>query len=515
MPVIVYHQNNKVVEVDFDGKSILFSEKNIANNLFQIAKQYPECLIIWCQLDLKSNLNCTELAEIFHHKKIMASYNLSTNSFFPETIGYADLSLFINVKKDVTYPTWMMSTHVGGINAEVLNALNNQILKDLNFDYFLHSMAKLAMPLGLYCYSEPRLLKKSEVIFLKFKNNNYLLFRFVKQHYKTRWTFLLFLNLFLYEKKFAFLPLFFTIFYNKRYLKDDLLQLIESQSQKKTVEDGSIDIIIPTIGRKKYLHDFLKDLALQTHLPKKVIIVEQNPFVGSFSELDFIESNNWPFYIKHIFTHKTGACNARNLALAEIKSEWVFMADDDIRIDKIFLEEAFEVIKKDGLEQVTFGCYASDYAENKKIKHRFQSGNFGSGCSVVKSKNIGSMYYNTSFEFGYGEDSDYGMQLRNQGFDVIYSPKPEIVHLKAPIGGFRAKHILDWTNDLIQPKPSPTIMLYKLLNETKQQLKGYKTTLFFKFYKVQKIKNPIKYYKNYKIQWDRSLYWANKLNSKE
>lgn len=513
--VFVYHQNNKIIEADFEGKSILFSQKSIASNLFHIAEKYPEQLIIWCRLDLKSNLNVEKVQEIFHHKKIVASYNLTANTFLQEALGYVDISLFLNVKKDISYPTWMMSSHIGGIHAEVLNALDNQIFEDSNFDYFLHSMAKLAMPLGLYCYSEPKLLKNFNKTFIKFKNNNFLLFRFVKQHYKTRWIFLLFLNLFLYERKLAFLPLFFTVFYNKRSLKDGTLNLIEIESKKKVIKEGSVDVIIPTIGRKKYLHDFLTDLASQTYLPKNVIIVEQNPLIDSVSELDFIKSNNWPFFIKHIFTHKTGACNARNLALAEIKSEWVFMADDDIRIDRNFLKEAFEVIKNDGLGQVTFGCYASDYSEKRKVKRRFQSNNFGSGCSIVKSKNIESVLYNTSFEFGYGEDSDYGMQLRNLGFDIIYSPKPEIIHLKAPIGGFREKHILPWTNDLTQPKPSPTVMLYNLFNATEQQLKGYKTILFLKFYKVQKTKNPIKYYNNYKVQWNRSLYWANKLKSKE
>jgi len=513
--VLVYHQNNKIIEANFEGKSILFSQKSIASNLFQIAEKYPEQLIIWCRLDLKSNLNVEKVQEIFHHKKIVASYNLATNTFLPEGLGYADVSLFLNVKKDVSYPTWMMSSHIGGIHAEVLNTLKNQIFEDSNFDYFLHSMAKLGMPLGLYCYSEPKLLKKPDETFVKFKNNNFFLFRFVKQHYKTRWIFILFLNLFLYEREFAFLPLLSAMFYRKRYLKESLVELIEIHSEKKTIKEGTIDIIIPTIGRKKYLYDFLKDLELQTYLPNNVIIVEQNSVADSVSELDYIENNKWPFYIKHIFIHQTGACNARNLALAEIKSEWVFMADDDIRIDKNFLEEAFKVIKKEGIEQITFGCYAPDYIESKKYKHKFQSNNFGSGCSIVRAKNIESVFYNKRFEFGYGEDSDYGMQLRNLGFDIIYSPKPEISHLKAPIGGFREKHVLPWANDLIQPKPSPTVMLYNLLNVTNQQLKGYKTTLFFKFYGVQKTKNPIRYYNNYKIQWDRSLYWANKLNSKK
>ncbi|MNE39807.1 hypothetical protein D3C80_1337820 [compost metagenome] len=105
------------------------------------------------------------------------------------------------------------------------------------------------------------------------------------------------------------------------------------------------------------------------------------------------------------------------------------------------------------------------------------------------------------------------MQLRNLGYDIIYSPQPEILHLKAPIGGFRTKHILAWGNEKIQPKPSPTVMLYKVLHLTQEQIDGYRTVLFFKYYRVQKTKNPIQYYFNYKKQWLQSLYWANKLNS--
>lgn len=513
--IIVYHQNNKIVEVDFEGENISFSQKSIASNLFQIAEKYPAHLIIWCHVDVKSNLNNEKIQEIFHHKKILASYNLASEYFISKDIGYVETSPFLNVNKKVNYPTWQMSSDVGGIHASVLLAIKNEVKKDKNFDYFLNSIAKLTMPLGILCYSEPKLLKEFTGVFPKQKNNKFRLFLFVKQHYKTSWVFLLFLNLFLYERKCNVLPLFISLLYKKRSLKDSILEHIEIQSNKQVVEKGTLDVIIPTIGRKKYLYDFLKDLSLQIHLPENVIIVEQNPVAESVSELDYLENENWPFLIKHIFTHKTGACNARNLALENLTSEWVFMADDDIRIDQDFLKQAFEIIKKEALQQVTLGCYAKDYPQDKKIKQKFQSSSFGSGCSIVKTKNIENITYNTNFEFGYGEDSDYGMQLRNLGFDIIYLPNPEVIHLKAPIGGFRTKLTLPWQNDEVQPKPSPTVMLYNILNLTRQQLNSYKTTLFFKFYFVQKIKNPFRYYSNYKIQWNKSLYWANKLNSKK
>lgn len=511
--IIVYHQNNRIVKVEAKEENVFSEKKSIAEGLIEIAEKFPNDLIIWSHISLGSYLNVEKIDEIFHQNKIMASYNLSPNNFISDSIGYVDSLPSIKINKEVSYPTWMMSSNVGGIHATSLLLLKDQIEKDANFDYFLNSIAKLGMPLGLLCYSEPKLLKDCSEIFPKHKNDKYLLFRFVKQHYKTRWLYLLFLDLLLYKRTLAIFPFLMCFFQKNRYLNEDTFHKIEVTSKNKVIEEGTIDVIIPTIGRKKYLYDTLKDLSVQTYLPLNIIVVEQNPVQDSITELDYILNEHWPFQIKHIFTHQTGACNARNLALKEVKSEWVFMADDDIRIEQDFLDQAFRIIEKEGFEQITLGCYQPDYSSHKKINQKFQWGSFGSGCSIVKTKNIKTLSYNMSFEFGYGEDGDFGMQLRNLGYDILYSPQPEILHLKAPIGGFRTKHIMAWANEKIQPKPSPTVMLYKVLHLTQEQIDGYRTILFFKYYRVQKVKNPIQYYFNYKKQWLQSLYWVNKLNA--
>jgi len=513
--IIVYHQNNKIVKVGAKTENVFSENKSIAKNLIEIAEQFPQDLIIWSHISLESHLNVEKMDEIFHQEKIMASYNLSPNKFISNNVGYIDSSPFLKINKEVSYPTWMMSSNVGGINASILLLLKNQIKTDENFDYFLNSIAKLGMSLGLLCYSNPKLLKNCTEIFPNYKDDKYLLFRFVKQHYKTRWIFLLFLDLFLYKRTLAVFPFLMCFFYKKRNLKTDTFYEIKTESKNKVIKEGTLDVIIPTIGRKKYLYDTLKDLSLQTFLPDNIVVVEQNPIQDSITELNYILNEDWPFQIKHIFTHQTGACNARNLAMREVKSEWVFMADDDIRIEPDFLEKTFRVIEKEGFEQITLSCYQPDYPSHKKIKQKFQWGSFGSGCSIVKAENIKMLSYNMSFEFGYGEDSDFGMQLRNLGHDILYSPKPEILHLKAPIGGFRTKHILAWADEKIQPKPSPTVMLNKVLNFTQEQIEGYRTVLFFKYYKSQKIKNPLRYYSSYKKQWSKSQYWANKLNNKK
>ncbi len=511
--VIVYHQNNKVVEVQYDEKYIGFEKLNIIQALFKIADSYSDQLIIWCHIDLKPNLNFSKLQEIFHHNKIMASYNVSDSTFLADAIGYVDGAPFVKINKEVSYPAWQMSSSVGGVHASVLLSFKNKIKESDDFDYFLNSLAKLAMPAGLLCYSEPVFLNDFSDKKEKNKQSLFVLFRFVKQHYKVSWIFLLLLNLFLYEKKIAFLPFITSLFYRRRAINTDFLNNIEVQSSKKVLEKGTIDVIIPTIGRKKYLYDVLKDLAKQTHLPKKVIVVEQNPNQESTSELDYIANETWPFTIKHIFTHQAGACNARNLALAEVDSEWVFLNDDDNRFGIDLIEKTLENCVKYG-SAVSSNFYPR-IDEKRKVNHVNQVDFFGSGNSFITSNLLDKVSFRMGFEFGYGEDSDFGMQIRNSGVDVLYFPSPEITHLSAPTGGFRTKPVLAWQNDVVQPKPSPTIMLFNLLHKTPEQINGYKTTLFFKFYKVQTIKNPIRYYSNFQKQWAQSLYWANELKNKK
>jgi glycosyltransferase involved in cell wall biosynthesis len=508
--IIIYHNDSKVVEVSktysscFDNASSL----TIAEFLLQLAKEYPDELLLWCHIYWKELLNLSEIEQLFHHKKLLLSYHPSETLFIDKSIGYVEESPFIRINKAVPYPSWQMSSGVGGIHARVVLAFNDKIPFDKDFDYFLCSLAKLGMRRGLLCYSEPRLLKQ-HLDSIPTKNSSYSLFRFVKQHYKMRWVFLLFFNLAVYERRFAVLPFLFSFFYKNRTKTNINLDPIKVQSSRKVIDKASVDVIIPTIGRKEYLYDVLLDLKSQSHLPTNVIIVEQNPVKGSQSELDYLTTEKWPFKIKHTFTHRAGACNARNIALAQISTKLVFLADDDIRIESDFIQKTLEYINDFGIKAVTLRCFQK--GENQRATAIFQFGTFGAGCSFVVADNIKGCAFKMGYEFGFGEDGDFGMQLRNQGADVLYLSDPAILHLKAPIGGFRTKPPLQWQNDSIQPKPSPTIMLYHISHHNEEQVKGYKTILFFKYYKHQKITNLIRYYSHFQKQWKRSVYWANEL----
>ncbi|MEZ7503836.1 glycosyltransferase family 2 protein [Flavobacterium sp. Arc2] len=510
--IFIYHTNNAINRVENELRELMNFDATVSVScgLQQIATKNPDVVLVWCHVDYAKYLNVEVAKKLFHHNKLMLSFNPNKSSFLSDRIGYVDESLFVNVNKKVSFPTWQMSSAVGMIHASVLIKLDSIPCQN-NLDYYLSSIAKLAMPKGLLCYSEPRLLLHQNES-KELKASMFTLFRFVKQHYKTRWVFLLFLNLLWYENKLVIFPFCLSLFYKKRIESKINLEDIKVISNDNVIQQKTIDVVIPTIGRKKYLHDVLKDLAKQTLLPQKVIIVEQNPIENSVSDLDYLITESWPFKIKHIFTHQAGACNARNLALQEIENEWVFLADDDIVFESDFLYNSFLSIEKYGVEAVSVSCLRENEKSSLNTIVQWQS--FGSGCSIVATTNLNKCTFGLGYEFGYGEDSDFGMQLRNQGVDVLYLPEPKILHLKAPMGGFRTKPKLAWENDVIQPKPSPTVMLFQMKHKTKQQNLGYKTILFFKYYQHQSIKNPYTYFISFKQQWERSLYWADKINDR-
>jgi GT2 family glycosyltransferase len=503
--IIVYHKKNQVDSV-FDCNTQLAienSNKGVVNELMHLATTYEEQIIVWCHSDQKQRLNKKAIERTMYLKNIIVSYN--TINFLPPQIGYVEDSPFIKVNRKVTYPTWQMSGLAGAIYGFQLLKFKD-LIRNNDIDYALNSIAKLGMQNGLFSYAVPDLLLESSTEIKK--TNTETLFRFVKQHFKTRWVFLLALNYLWHEKKLVLWPLLSSLFYKKKKFSDSIT--LESINPKEDIPLPSIDVIIPTIGREKYVYDVLKDLAVQTHLPRQVIIVEQNPDKKSSTNLGFINNESWPFKIVHHFIHQIGACNSRNLGLKEVTSKYVFLADDDISFESNLLTQSLKKMHQNKLSVITLSCLQKNELEQKQQPLQWPT--FGAGCSILKSSYLEMVSFNKALEFGYGEDVDFGMQLRNSGADIIYMPEFKILHLKAPVGGFRSNFKLAWINDKIQPKPSPTIMLNKMNNSTEHQLMGYKTLLVINYYFRQKIRNPFSYYKLFHKQWQRSVFWAKQIN---
>ncbi len=511
--IVLIHNGKKVVSLYFESdneSSIDFNASDsIVSTLCKVSKVHSNELLIWVNELYTDMVNYSKIEAVFHHKCIMSSYSIDGNYCISPHIGYVEQTPYTNIIKHVEYPTWMMNSDVGGIYANTLNALIKYTEKGKGFDYFLNSVAKTGMPKGLFCYSQPDLIKGTKAISNKAQSSSiYNVFSFAKQHYKFIWSVNLLLCFLFFEKKFPLFPFLRCLFLKPINSSIDLSQ-IAIKSTRKVINKKEVDVIIPTIGRKDSLYNVLKDLRQQTLLPKNVIIVEQNPDINSKSELDYLALKSWPFKIIHKFIHQTGVCNARNLALSFVESEWVLLGDDDNRFESKLIEDLFNNIKLYGINVATTMYIQPN--EKPAYFNTSQTDIFGSGNTMLKSSLLKNVSFDMAFEFGYREDSDFGMQLRRTGNDIIYFPQIKITHLKLPFGGFRTKFKPDWSKDSVQPKPSPTVMLYVKKHYNEFQKLGYKFTLFLKYYKKQTIKNPLSYIRNMKKQWKQSEFWSQQL----
>lgn len=507
----VFHNSNKVLKVFKEEVSLeIFANLNIAETIYKLAEKYPSELILWCQSDLVSNINYEKLPEICQSNSEIISYSVSEESYLTKNIGYVEQSIFINFSKKVKIATWQMSSDVGIAHANVFSVCAGIVKPVSDFNYFLNSVAKIVMPLGVFCYSNPMLLKVRNEIKLPNSTASFTkLFKFVSEHYKKVWLLVLLFCLIYKRRKFPLFAFLNSLFHSKIAIDKIKISEFKLLSDNEIQIPNDIDVLIPTIGRKEPLYNFLKNLAEQTILPKSVIIIEQNPIENGPSELEYLVAESWPFQIKHQLIYQLGACNARNLALKEITSNWVFFADDDIEIENDFLENCLSNAKKYNQKVFSLSCLRRN--EKKHFNNSFQWVSFGSGASFVHADAIKNLKFDSKYEFGFGEDADFGMQIRNNGNDIIYFPNPEIIHLKAPMGGFRTKVIRKWDNDTIEPKPSPTVMVFKLTHDSQEQLFAYKFMYFFKNYNFKNSKNPIKNHKTMIAKWNRSVYWAQKL----
>lgn len=508
--IFLYHIQNKVQQVvNTHGEHISIGEQDVAPALLTIAKNYPDEWIVWCHIDNKDILNTKKLSTLLHHKRLMISLGDAVHPFVSPSLGYIEDSPFFKINPTKKYPTWCMSSAIGAIHASVLSNFGKTITITRGFDYFLNSLARKGQSVGLLCYHEPSLLQSTPKVNTLVKASLQLQYIFTKEHFKVQWLFFLFMSQLRYEKKLPVIAWIYAILFVRKNNTLIDISSIPIQSSKERSEVFEIDVIIPTLGRKTYLYDVLQDFSKQTLLPQKVIIVEQNPDPESSSELEYITAEQWPFHIEHQFIHQTGACNARNLALEKTTAEWVFLFDDDNRFDTNLLEQIAIAIEETGSNCINMSYLQKGEVERHSTYKQWET--FGSGCSVVHRDIIKDASFDMALEHGYGEDVDFGMQIRNLGYDVIYAPHIQILHLKAPIGGFRSLPTFPWNEDKILPKPAPQILYHRIKNTTEQQLKGYKWILFLKFYFKQRIKNPFSYISYFKKAWNKSTHWAKKL----
>jgi hypothetical protein len=116
------------------------------------------------------------------------------------------------------------------------------------------------------------------------------------------------------------------------------------------------------------------------------------------------------------------------------------------------------------------------------------------------------LQFDKGFELGYGEDADFGVQIRNHFGHILQFDKHPILHHKAPSGGFRFKKTHPWQKVGERPSPAPQMMYFYLKNMTDIQNQGY-----FWFYLFPKTASQLLRLRKAKNAWNNSLKWAKTL----
>ncbi len=271
-----------------------------------------------------------------------------------------------------------------------------------------------------------------------------------------------------------------------------------------------VDAIIPTLARPEHCLNLLRDLAAQTVPLRRVFLIEQSPEPGAASELQPLTQMPWPFELCHRLVPWVGACRARNAAIAEAAAEWLFLLDDDIRLEPDCVSGLIELGSAYGVDAVNAAVREPSErpTPHDGVQMPFCWRQLGSGSALVRrDAALRAGPFDERLEGGFGEDWEFGLRLRLTGANVLAAPAVRVLHLKAPRGGFRFRFPHPWLTDKVQPCPSPTFALARRLHYSREQQCGYRLAYLLKRLRASA---PWRWPGIF-AAWRRAEYWALRL----
>ena len=107
----------------------------------------------------------------------------------------------------------------------------------------------------------------------------------------------------------------------------------------------TVSVVIPTRNRPKEVNTCLENLKNQTYLPQEVIIVDSSEESIQPKVQTLVEEFPDYFPVKYIHTHP-GIPHQHKVGIKNACSEILLLLDDDVFIEKEFIEAIVDVFKK-------------------------------------------------------------------------------------------------------------------------------------------------------------------------
>lgn len=224
-----------------------------------------------------------------------------------------------------------------------------------------------------------------------------------------------------------------------------------------------VSLVIPTFNRERDLREALCSILRQTKLPKEVILVDDS---DNYKTRDLIERMSKDFLSKKITTKylrregNRGIAASRNIGVTLSTGSIIFFVDDDVILDKEYIEEVLKVYEKhpnamgvqgyvknfgfsalgNSIRKVFFlfhqeenrcrvlpsGAVTYPYSPCRMIKCQWMSGSNSSYRKVV-FKNF--KFDEKLKEYSLGEDLDFSYRINKHYPDSLYmTPHAKVIH---------------------------------------------------------------------------------------
>ena len=493
-------EGDRAVSVNLHGTEEAPVHRSAARELARLADLAPSGYVAWLDRRMETGLTPPGAwpALLRHDLEVL---HAGGGSRIAPSLGLVDFDSpwLLDPPPGRRFDTWLISPVAGIARGAALRAVGIEP-DGWSFGAALFDLGRRGVPLGLIPVAEPRLLQGSLPKLPELRPAE--ITRLVRRGYGRKWV------------AFWMLARHPSLAALRGWLAPgaddpDRAALDALRPALPNGEGAEVDVLIPTLGRPRHLRAVLDDLGAQTLRPRRVIVVEQGESLPELAE------ESWPFELCLLSLARPGACRARNAGLAEVRSGWVLLLDDDVRLRPGLIERLVKVARGYGAEAVNVRVYLPH-----QLPHQQPGGagppllwpSFSSGAALVSARALlETGGFDERLDGGYGEDYELGVRLRLHGASVLYDPAEPILHLKAPAGGFRAPLPLPWDGDDPPPRPSPFILYSRRKHLTPPMQEGYR--LFYMLSRLGAV-SPWRWpaeLRRIRRQWERSEHWADRL----
>jgi succinoglycan biosynthesis protein ExoA len=202
-----------------------------------------------------------------------------------------------------------------------------------------------------------------------------------------------------------------------------------------------VSLYIPTLNSSKTIKFCLNSIINQIFKPDEILIVDGNSTDNTIEIIQSIK-NKTKLPIRILKQDKKGLANARNLAIKNVKYDYIASIDSDCVADKNWLKELMETFQDENITGA-----GGELIEKSQIslfdiwRKQHMSQNWGNKMitnppflygsnSLFKKEPLKKLKgYNETYLTNY-EDVDLSEKLLKKGYLLIYNPKAICYHIR-------------------------------------------------------------------------------------